>query len=72
MALAEGEGTATVGIGDTAWLAGVLDEEQALPMAPMTISTTIARQPQPAACCFFCDTGFPHSSPRCYMTRIRP
>lgn len=58
-ALDEGEDTAAVGAGDNGWLVDVPDGEQALAIAPMMISMTIARQPQPANCCFFCDTGLP-------------
>jgi hypothetical protein len=57
----KGEDTAAAGGGDAGWLVDVPDEEQALPTAPMMISMRMPRQPHPAACCLFCDTGLPHS-----------
>jgi hypothetical protein len=46
----EGDDTAAVEVGDTGWLIDVPDEEQALPIPPMMINMTMARQPHPAAC----------------------
>ena len=55
----EGEDTAAAGGGVAGSLADVPDEEQALLMAPMLNSMTMARQPHPADCFFFCDTRLP-------------